>query len=50
MTAEWSVSELNRGARVYRLTRAGRKQLGLEVTAFERLVAGITKVLRASES
>jgi transcriptional regulator len=50
VSAEWGVSARNREVRIYRLTAAGRKQLERKVDAFERLLAGITKVMRASES
>ena len=45
VTAEWGTSETNRRARYYRLTPAGRKQLGQEVASFERLVQAIALVL-----
>jgi transcriptional regulator len=48
--AEWTTSARNREVRVYRVTAAGRKQLERKVSAFERLMRGITKVMRASES
>ena len=50
LSAEWGLSARNREVRVYKLTAAGRKQLERKVSAFERLLAGITKVMRASES
>jgi transcriptional regulator len=50
LVAEWGVSERNRQVRVYKLTREGRKQLERKVSAFERLLGGITKVMKASES
>ena len=34
--SEWGSSENNRRARFYRLTRAGRKQLQAEITAWEK--------------
>ncbi len=46
VTAEWRLSETKRRARYYRLTPAGRKQLGLEVSAFERMVAAVSRVMR----
>jgi len=46
VTAEWKLSETKRRARFYRLTAAGRKQLGIEVSAYERMVAAIARVLR----
>jgi PadR family transcriptional regulator PadR len=48
--SEWSVSSSNRRVRRYRLTTAGRKQLEREISQFERMLAGITKVMRPSES
>jgi PadR family transcriptional regulator PadR len=50
LTAAWSVSDRNRQVRVYRLTALGRKQLERKVTAFERLLAGVLKVLRPAQS
>jgi transcriptional regulator len=45
ITAEWGVSELGRRARFYRLTAAGRKQLGVETESWARLTAAIGRVL-----
>ena len=45
VASEWSRSENNRRARFYRLTPAGRKQLTTEVSAFERVVEAIQRVL-----
>src|ERR671923_2754686 len=50
LTAEWGVSENNRQVRLYKLTAKGRKQLERKVAAFERMLAGITKVLRLAQS
>lgn len=50
LSAEWGTSARNRQVRIYKLTAAGRKQLERKVSAFERLLSGITKVMRASES
>src|SRR6202050_4581916 len=44
--AEWGISELGRGARLYKLTAAGRKQLELETEDWERLSAAIGRVLK----
>ncbi len=46
INAEWGVSENNRRARFYSLTKAGRKQLETEVGKWERLSAGVDLVLR----
>jgi PadR family transcriptional regulator PadR len=45
ITAEWGVSENARRARFYALTRAGRKQLTLEVAKWQRLSAGVNLVV-----
>ena len=45
----WGTSENNRKARYYRLTAAGRKQLSQETSRWERLVSGISRVLRPAE-
>lgn len=50
LQAEWGLSERNREVRIYRLTREGRKQLERRVSAFERLLEGVVKVMRPSES
>ena len=48
IAAEWDVSENNRRAKYYSLTRAGRKALEAEAGNWERLSAAITQVVRAS--
>ena len=42
----WGTSENNRKAKYYRLTPAGRKRLAIETTRWERLVSGISQILR----
>jgi PadR family transcriptional regulator PadR len=44
---EWKLSPTKRRARYYRLTPAGRKQLGAEESAFQRAVDAILSVMRA---
>src|SRR5207253_1304099 len=44
--SEWGHSAKNRRARYYRLTVAGRKQLVREVSAFERMLEAISRVMR----
>jgi transcriptional regulator len=46
--AEWRQSETNRRARYYSLTALGRKQLGIEISQFEQLIAAIGRVLQTS--
>jgi PadR family transcriptional regulator, regulatory protein PadR len=44
--AEWRSTETNRRARYYTLTTAGRKQLGLEHSRFEQMIAAIGRVMQ----
>jgi PadR family transcriptional regulator PadR len=46
LSAEWGISENNRRARFYRLTRAGRRQLDAEAKQFDELVRSIQLVMR----
>ena len=46
ITAAWGVSENNRRARFYSLTRAGRRQLDTEMAKWKRLSAGVNLVLQ----
>jgi transcriptional regulator len=46
VVAAWAQSENNRRARYYRLTPAGRKQLDLELSEFDRVVRAITRVIQ----
>jgi transcriptional regulator len=48
ITATWGVSENNRRARFYRLTKAGRKHLEREQAGWERLSAAIALLLRTA--
>ena len=45
--AEWGVSDNNRSAKFYRLTRDGRKQLADETENWARFTAAVGLVLRA---
>lgn len=44
----WGLTENNRKARYYRLTRAGEGQLGREAANWDRLVAAVTRVMATS--
>ena len=46
--AKWGVTAGNRRARYYRLTPLGRKQLEVEVSQFERVVAAITQAIQTA--
>ena len=48
VASEWGTSESNREAKFYKLTRAGIRQLELETENWERVSAGITKILKAT--
>jgi PadR family transcriptional regulator PadR len=48
--AEWSISATNRRVRIYKLTAAGAKHLEREVSSFEKMLEGITRVLARGES
>jgi len=45
--AEWKISETNRRAKYYSLTRAGRKALAQEAANWERLAGAISAIVRA---
>lgn len=45
--AEWGVSDNNRRAKYYELTRSGRKQLEAESDAWRRLTTAVSLVLDA---
>jgi PadR family transcriptional regulator PadR len=46
--AEWKITETNRRARFYTLTAAGRKQLGVELSEYEQMIAAIGRVLQSA--
>jgi transcriptional regulator len=46
VTAEWGTTAGNRRARYYTLTAAGRKQLSVEVSQFERVFGAVTRVIQ----
>src|SRR4249920_3787872 len=45
ISSSWGTSENNRRARYYELTPRGRKQLGVEVSAWRRLAGAIERVI-----
>jgi transcriptional regulator len=45
--SEWAVTENNRRARFYKLTRAGRKQLDAETESWARLSAAVASILQS---
>jgi PadR family transcriptional regulator len=44
--AEWVITENKRRARIYRIGRAGTKQLAAETENWSRFSAGVARVLR----
>ncbi|HEV8448404.1 MAG TPA: PadR family transcriptional regulator [Gemmatimonadaceae bacterium] len=50
ITSELKKTPTGRTARYYRLTAAGRRQLGEEESEFQRAVAATMRVLRGAES
>ena len=44
--AEWGVTTENRRARYYRLSAAGRKQLEVELSQFDRVIGAVQRVLQ----
>lgn len=47
--SKWGVSENNRRARFYSLTKMGRKQLAVETASWERMASLITRLLQGVE-
>ena len=50
VTAKWGVSEQNRRAKFYALTRKGRRQLEKETADWQRLSGAITLVVQLPEA
>jgi PadR family transcriptional regulator, regulatory protein PadR len=50
VSAEWSISSTNLRVRIYKLTPAGKKHLEHEVSKFERMLDGVTRVLAPAKS
>ena len=46
--ARWGASENNRKAKFYELTRAGRKQLNAEESAWRKLTAAVGEILEST--
>ena len=47
VTAKWGTTSGNRRARYYQLTAAGRKQLAVELSQFERVIGAVARVIEA---
>lgn len=48
ITSGWAVTENNRRARFYELTREGRRELGEEVDHWRRLSTAVDRIVAAS--
>jgi len=46
VAADWQLTDSGRRARIYRLTRGGRKQLAEQHAKWDRLTAAIGRILR----
>jgi PadR family transcriptional regulator, regulatory protein PadR len=46
--AEWGLSDNNRRAKYYELTRAGRKQLAVETSNWRRITEAIARVMQTN--
>ena len=46
ITSEWGVSELGRRARFYKITTAGKKQLGAASEQWDRFIEAVGRVMR----
>lgn len=47
VSAKWGVTAGNRRARYYQLTAEGHKQLGVELSQFERVFTAIARVIES---
>jgi len=50
VSAEWGMSSRNRRVRIYKLTPTGREQLDREVKSMDRMIEGLTRIMRLAES
>lgn len=46
--AEWGVTAGNRRARYYTLTAAGKQQLSVEISQFERVMGAISRIIQTA--
>jgi transcriptional regulator len=50
LEAEWGLSSTNRKVRVYNITALGKNKLQREVSNFERMIDGFTRVMKAAKA
>jgi len=48
ISSDWGLSENNRRAKFYKLTRAGRKQLDSEAANWQRVSQAVTRILQTA--
>ena len=48
ISAEWGITERNRKAKFYKLTKVGRKQLEVEESTWQYLSAMVSKVMQTA--
>ena len=48
VVAQWGTTAGNRRARYYQLTAAGRKQLAVEISQFQRVMGAIARVIQTA--
>ena len=48
LEAEWGLTENNRNAKYYQLTREGRKQLAAKTATWSRYAAAVSKILQTA--
>ena len=48
VTSRWSDSPTQRGARYYTITASGRRQLGQEISSFDRVLLAIQRVMEGA--
>lgn len=48
ISSDWGVSENNRRAKFYKLTRKGKKQLDSEAANWERVSQAVTRILQTA--
>jgi PadR family transcriptional regulator, regulatory protein PadR len=47
--SEWGISENNRRARFYKLTRGGRVRLAAETSKWEKMVRAVSRILKPAK-
>ena len=45
IASEWAITDMNRRARFYKLTRAGRKQVEAETGSWQRLSGAVDRII-----